>query len=300
MKLLLLPQNLNKSPAKSISRTRWLACGPFRLSLGKRTLVMGILNVTPDSFSDGGRYASPRRALLRALAMQEEGADLIDIGGESTRPGAKAVSAQEQMRRILPVIERLAPQLRIPISVDTSKAVVAKQAIQEGASLVNDVSALGDPKMSQVIAASGVPVILMHMRGTPRTMQARAHYRQPIPEILRELQFSIEKAHRAGISDDQILIDPGIGFSKGLRENLIVFKELAAFKKWGFPIVIGPSRKSFIGEILGKKDPGERLFGTAAAVAWAAMHQADIVRVHDVAPMREVVEMTQAILEAPS
>ena len=258
---------------------------------------MGILNVTPDSFSDGGYYLSTRRAVAHALKMQEEGADLIDVGGESTRPGAKPVSAQDEIRRILPVLDRLVGKLRIPISVDTSKAAVAKAALCAGAGLVNDVTALRDPAMAEVVALAGAPVILMHMRGSPKTMQRKASYRRVVPEVLAELKQSIRKALAAGISRRQILIDPGIGFSKRPEQSLAVLQGLRRFKALGFPLVVGPSRKSFIGHVLGA-DVEDRLFGTAAAVSLAVTHGADVVRVHDVGAMRQVVAVSEAILRA--
>ena len=311
-----------------------LRCGRFLVPLGRRTLIMGILNVTPDSFSDGGRFFHPGRAVAQALQMQEEGADLIDIGGESTRPGARPVSAREEMKRILPVIERLSARLRIPISVDTSKALVARRAILAGACLINDVTALRDPKMPEVVAQAGVPVILMHTRGTPRSMRRLARYRRLLPEILAELKQSIQKALNAGIRKDRILIDPGIGFAKGPEDSLQILRHLRAFKRLGFPMVVGPSRKSFIGYILERPfsargglafggdsvrgstgsprtgNPGhpehveadrpaqDRLFGTAAAVACAAAQGAEILRVHDVAAMRQVADLAQAIAQA--
>ena len=255
---------------------------------------MGILNVTPDSFSDGGHFLNPRRAAARALRMQEEGADLVDVGGESTRPGARPVSAAEELKRILPVIERLAGRLQMPISVDTRKAVVAREAIRAGASMVNDVTALRDPGMAGVVASAGVPVVLMHMRGTPRTMQRQAIYRRLIPEIVAELKRSVARALRAGIRKHQILLDPGIGFSKRPEANLLLLNRLKAFKRIGFPVVVGPSRKSFIGHVLGVPVE-ERLFGTAAAVALAVAGGADVIRVHDVAAMRQAADLAAAI-----
>lgn len=257
---------------------------------------MGILNVTPDSFSDAGRFFSARKATAHALKMQQEGADLIDVGGESTRPGAKPVSAREELRRILPVLERLAGKVRIPISVDTSKAEVAEAALREGASLINDVTALKSPRMAQVIARAGVPVILMHMRGTPRTMQKNPAYRRLIPEILRELKEAIGRATSAGIARQKILIDPGLGFGKRPEQSLALLKNLSEFKALGCPIVVGPSRKSFIGQALGVP-VGGRLYGTLAACAWATAQGADVVRVHDVSAVRQVVDMTRAILQ---
>ncbi len=270
---------------------------------------MGILNVTPDSFSDGGRFLSARRAVSHALRMQREGADLIDVGGESTRPGARPVSAREELRRILPVIEQLAGGLKIPISVDTSKADVAEAALQAGASLVNDVTALGDPAMGRVVARAGVPVILMHTRGTPLTMISKARYRKLIPEVVLELKRSIRKAAAAGIRKKNILIDPGIGFAKSAEQSLELIRRLAEFKKLGFPVVAGPSRKSFIGAASHQRRgissaartvpprslAEERVFGTAAAVALCAAHGAEIIRVHDVAAMRQAALIGHAI-----
>jgi dihydropteroate synthase len=255
---------------------------------------MGILNVTPDSFSDGGQFLSARRAVAHALRMQREGADLIDVGGESTRPGARPVPAREEMRRILPIIEQLAGRLKIPISVDTSKAAVAEAALRAGASLVNDVTALGDPAMGRVVSRAGVPVILMHTRGTPLTMKSKARYRKLIPEVLLELQRSVRKALAAGIRRKNILIDPGIGFAKSAPQSLELIRRLTEFKKLGFPVVAGPSRKSFIGLALGDLG-GDRLLGTAAAVALCAANGADMIRVHDVAAMRQAALVGGAI-----
>lgn len=260
---------------------------------------MGILNVTPDSFSDGGRYLNPKLAVRRALQMQAEGADLVDVGGESTRPGARPVPAAEEFRRVVPVIEALAGRLKIPISVDTRKASVAQAALRAGASLINDVSGLADPKMVLVVAKAGVPVVIMHMRGTPRTMRRLARYRRLIPEVTAELKQSIRRALAAGISRERIILDPGIGFAKGPEESLLLLKNIPAFKKLGFPVLIGPSRKSFIGEALGT-GPEDRLFGTAAAVSIGVSGGADIVRVHDVKEMRQVVDLCDAILKAGS
>ncbi len=257
--------------------------------------MMGILNVTPDSFSDGGLYSDPRRALARALQMQKEGADLIDVGGESTRPGARPVSAREELRRVLPVLERLAGKLRIPFSIDTRKAAVAEAALQAGAGLVNDITALKDPRMPEVVAQAGVPVILMHLRGTPRTMQRCPRYRRVVSEVISELKGSIRKALAAGIPRDKILIDPGLGFGKRPEDNWLLLKNLPALKALGFPVVVGPSRKSFIGLALNGAPPEDRLIGTAAAVALSVAGGADIVRVHDVAAMRQAALVAQAV-----
>ncbi|MBI1953678.1 MAG: dihydropteroate synthase [Candidatus Omnitrophica bacterium] len=258
---------------------------------------MGVVNVTPDSFSDGGEFLDPEKAFRHALALVEEGADLVDVGGESTRPGAQPVSAEVELKRVLPVIERLAGRVQVPISMDTSKAAVARAAVAAGASLINDVTALRDPGMAQAAAEAEVPIILMHLRGTPQTMQSQCRYDRLIPEILEELKPAIDQARQAGIAEDRILIDPGIGFGKTPEQNLALIKNLKELKALGFPLVVGPSRKSFIGQVL-DLPVGERLMGTAAAVALCAANGADIIRVHDVAAMRQVVRMTEAILKS--
>ena len=256
---------------------------------------MGILNVTPDSFSDGGRFQDSRDAVIRALEMEKEGADLIDVGGESTRPGATPVTAEEELGRILPVLKQLIGQLKIPVSVDTQKAVVAREALWAGASLINDVSGLRDPQMGEVVAQAGVPVILMHMRGTPATMQKDPHYDNLIPEICRELKESIQKAVAAGIANDKVLVDPGLGFSKRLEDNLEILRNLRQIKALGFPVCIGPSRKSFIRHFVGS-DPRNLFLGTAAAVVMGVFGGADMVRVHDVAGIRKVCALADAMV----
>ena len=256
---------------------------------------MGILNVTPDSFSDGGRFLDPGRAARRGLQMAEEGAGVIDVGGESTRPGAARISADEELRRVLPVIERLAGAVRIPISIDTSKAAVAARALQAGASIVNDVTALrGDPKMRSVIARARASIILMHMAGTPHTMQRRPRYRHVVDEVAAFLSEAAEQARRAGIARSRIFIDPGLGFGKTVSHNLQLLRGLHRFTALGFPVVVGPSRKSFIGHTL---DAGldERLPGTLACVAHAWASGARMVRVHDVKPAVQLIRMLQAI-----
>ena len=269
-------------------------CGKFRLLIGQRPLIMGVLNITPDSFSDGGRFLNPRTAVAHALRLEEEGADLIDLGGESTRPGAKLVPVKEEMSRVMPVVERLVGRLKIPISIDTYKSQIAAAACQAGAALINDVTALRDPQMAQVIARAKTAVILMHMRGTPATMQKRTGYRNLIATVRADLSRSIRSAKAAGIPGNKILIDPGIGFGKGLDENLALIRNIGAFKSLGYPVVVGPSRKSFIGLLTGSSIE-DRLFGTAAAVALAAAYGADILRVHDVAAMRQVALVAAAI-----
>lgn len=266
-----------------------------RLELGRRTRIMGVLNVTPDSFSDGGRYLDAGRAEERAWKIAEEGADILDIGAESTRPGSAGVPAAEEMRRLLPVLERLAGTYPIPISVDTAKAEVARAALERGASILNDVTALeGDPDMAAEAARSGAAVILMHMRGTPATMQ-----REPFsPDILAELEawaeVAVARARNAGVSSDSIVLDPGIGFGKSVSQNLEILRNLDRLARTGYPVLVGTSRKSFIGAVLG--DPArDRIWGTGATVAASAIFGAHIVRVHDVAPMRDAALLADAI-----
>ena len=290
--------NLLGCPPRLPDAPRTLPCGRHRLLLGARTLVMGILNVTPDSFSDGGRYLDPSAARARALAMVAEGADLIDIGGESTRPGAAPVAADEELRRVLPVITLLAPLLPVPLSIDTSKAVVAREALAAGATLVNDVTALrGDPAMAEVVAAAGVPAILMHMQGTPLTMQAAPHYDDVVGEVTGWLQEAAADARARGVAPEQILIDPGLGFGKQPDHNLQLLRHLDRLVETGYPVVVGPSRKSFVSAVL-SVGPEERVMGTAAAVAVAVAHGAAIVRVHDVQAMSQVARVAEAIRRA--
>lgn len=260
-----------------------------------RPRVMGILNVTPDSFSDGDRYFDAARAVDRALEMAAEGADIIDIGGESTRPYAPPVDQNEELRRVVPVVEKLAGCLNIPLAVDTYKAAVAREALQAGAEIINDISALAlDPDMASVIAAAGAGAVLMHMRGTPQNMQVDTAYTALIEEIAADLGKSMQVAEAAGIGREQIVLDPGIGFGKSIEGNLEILRRLREFAKLGRPLLIGTSRKSFIGKLLGR-DMDHRQFGTAATVVIAIMHGASIVRVHDVKEMRDVVDMTTAV-----
>jgi len=259
---------------------------------------MGILNATPDSFSDGGLYRDPDAALARASAMAEQGADLIDVGGVSTRPGAAEVPLDEELRRIIPVVERLAAVLSIPLSVDTSRAEVAAKALEVGASLINDVTALrNDPSMASVIARSRARVILMHMRGTPRTMQRSPRYRDVVGDVADFLATQAERARAAGIERSRILIDPGLGFGKTVRHNLQLLQALPRFAALGFPVVVGASRKSFIGQTL-DVELGERLAGSLACAAHAQAAGACIVRVHDVKETVQLVRMLEAIQRA--
>jgi dihydropteroate synthase len=276
--------------------SKQLKCGKFRLTLGEGVLVMGVLNVTPDSFSDGGRYLDVGKAVARAKSMEKDGADIIDIGGESTRPGARKVPAREELRRVLPVIGALSSRLRIPISIDTYKSQVAREAIDAGAVMVNDITALrGDEKMTSIVAESGVPAVLMHMRGTSGTMQRNPHYQNVMGEICSFLKKRSEFATRSGIDAGQIIIDPGIGFGKRLEDNIEIIRSLGKIKKIGYPVLVGPSRKSFIGTLLGLPSD-ERLEGTLAAVTACVLNGADIVRVHDVKEVARAVKVSQAIL----
>ncbi len=270
-------------------------CRGKSLTFGQRTRIMGILNVTPDSFSDGGRYLDVDRAIAYAYKMVEDGADIIDIGGESSRPGALPVPTDEELARVLPVIEELANGTATLISIDTYKSAVARSALQAGAHIVNDITALGDAEMARVVAEMDAGLILMHMKGIPRTMHRSPVYRNLIPEILTFLQQRIGKAQAKGICPDQIMIDPGIGFGKTAEHNLEILRCLDQFRSLDKPLLIGSSRKSFIGKILNLPNPADRLEGTAATVAWAIAHGADIVRVHDVKAMCHVAQMTDAI-----
>jgi dihydropteroate synthase len=260
-----------------------------------RPLVMGVLNVTPDSFSDGGRYLDPGAAVTHALEMVEEGADLIDIGAESSRPGAAPVPEAEELRRLIPVVREVCRQVSVPVSVDTTKAAVAAAAIEAGAAMVNDISAgQADPAMRRVVAESGAGLVLMHMQGTPPTMQQAPRYGSVVDDVRDFLRARMQAAAQAGIAADQILLDPGIGFGKNLDHNLALLARLDALQPLGRPILVGVSRKAFIGEVLGRRTD-DRLMGTAAAVAAAVLRGAMVVRVHDVKAMRDVVRMIHAI-----
>ncbi len=265
----------------------------------QKTRIMGVLNVTPDSFSDGGLYFDRARALDHALRLAEEGADIIDIGGESTRPGSEPVSLDEEIRRTIPVIETLSGQISTPLSIDTCKSEVARRALDAGAFLVNDVSGLRfDPEMAGLIAEKGVSVVIMHMRGTPKDMQKDPVYEDLISEIMEYLHESIHIAEKAGVDGGKIIVDPGIGFGKTVGHNLRILKDLKRFRELNRPILIGTSRKSFIGNILGNISPEERIMGTAATVAIGIINGADIVRVHDVREMVDVVKIADAIKRA--
>jgi dihydropteroate synthase len=271
------------------------------LVLGERTLVMGILNVTPDSFSDGGAFLDVDAAVARALQMEHAGADILDIGGESTRPGSQGISAGEELRRILPVLERLRGKIKIPISVDTSKSEVAEAAAAAGAEILNDVTALrNDPLIAESARGRKLPLVLMHMRGDPRTMQKGPFARDVVRDVLAGLRRATAIARDAGVAKSQIIIDPGIGFGKSYSQNFELLARLPELAKLGFPILIGTSRKSFIGRALegsprGSVAKAERIWGTAATVAASILQGAHIVRVHDVAEMSEVARVTDVV-----
>ena len=267
----------------------------FLSALGQRTLIMGILNVTPDSFSDGGRFLNLKDAVAHAKQMAADGADVIDVGGESTRPGSEPVPLDEELRRVIPTIKTIRQELDVPISIDTYKAEVAERALEAGANLVNDISALRfDEKMKKVVAKYKVPVVLMHMLGTPKTMQQNPTYEDVVKVIIAFLLERIEAATAAEIARENIIVDPGIGFGKRGVHNLEILKRLAEFRVLGCPILIGTSRKAFIGQIL-KTDINERLEGTLASVVISVMNGADIVRVHDVKAVKRAVEIADAI-----
>lgn len=269
------------------------------LDCSSRTLVMGVLNVTPDSFSDGGRFYDPVKAVQHGLRLARDGADIIDVGGESTRPGSEAIPAQEEIRRVIPVIEALAHEVKVPISIDTYKSQVADRALEAGAAMVNDISAMRfDPAMAEVVAKHRAPVVLMHMLGTPKDMQVDPKYKDVVGEILDFLEARIHWAVSKGVAEDRIIVDPGIGFGKTLEHNLSLIKNLSRFRSLGKPILLGTSRKSFIGKILGV-DVNQREEGTAATVALGICNGANIVRVHDVARMVPVVRVTDAVMRAP-
>ncbi|MEA5535290.1 dihydropteroate synthase [Crocosphaera sp. XPORK-15E] len=263
---------------------------------GKRTYLMGILNVTPDSFSDGGEFNSLETALNQAQVMIDRGVDIIDIGGQSTRPGAEEISLEEELNRVIPVIKILRQTSLIPISIDTTRAVVAQAAVEAGADIVNDISGGSfDQKMFPTVASLDVPLILMHIRGTPKTMQNNTNYQDLITEIYQWLQTQLEKAIKIGIDQDKLIIDPGIGFAKNYQQNIELLRHLSKFKQLQCPVLVGVSRKSFIGQILQQNDPKKRVWGTAAACCAAIAEKADILRVHDVKEMKDVVQVADAI-----
>jgi dihydropteroate synthase len=273
-----------------------LKWGKHSLELGRKTLIMGVLNVTPDSFSDGGHYFSKEQAIKQALNLVAEGADIIDIGGESTRPYAEKVSLDQEMERVIPVIEELSKTVNVPISIDTYKAKVAHAAVRAGASIINDISALRfDPEMVSVAQAARVPLILMHMKGTPGNMQDNPAYDNLMGEIISFFHDVIEGAVKNGISEDMIILDPGIGFGKNFNHNLMIIRDLKRLADIGLPVLLGSSRKAFIGKIL-DKTPDERDTGTMATVAAGIMNGAHIVRVHNVRMAKETAKIVDSIL----
>jgi dihydropteroate synthase len=268
------------------------------LELGRRTLVMGVLNVTPDSFSDGGRFVDFGSAVEHALAMEAAGADLIDVGGESSRPGSEPVSADEELRRVLPVVEALAARVAVPISIDTTRASTAHAALDAGASIVNDISALRfDPELATVTASAGAGLILMHMRGNPKTMQTLAPSEDILNEVTRDLLDATTTAQERGVPFESIVLDPGIGFGKALQQNVELIARLDRLTRLDRPILVGTSRKSFLGKLTGR-DTGDRLAATVASVAAAVLHGAHIVRVHDVVETVDAVRVADAVLAA--
>ncbi len=277
-----------------------------RLVLGRRSCIMGIINITPDSFSDGGRFFDTRTAVDHGLALAAAGADIIDVGGESTRPFSDAVPAEEEARRVIPVIEQLAARLTLPISIDTTKSEVARQALAAGAAIVNDVSALRvDPALGALAASEGVPVILMHMLGTPKTMQVNPEYQDVVVEVREFLADAIMRAEAQGIDRARIIVDPGIGFGKTFDHNLLLLKRLAALQELGVPLLVGASRKAFIRNLL-KQDDARDIpadlpvveAGSQAAAVTAVLNGAHIVRVHDVAGARAALTVVDAIRHA--
>jgi len=266
-----------------------------RLDFSAGCIIMGVLNVTPDSFSDGGQFFDTGRAIAHGLEMAAQGAAIIDVGGESTRPASAPVSTAEQTKRVVPVIEGLVKNVSVPISIDTYDYKVAEAALQAGAAMINDITALSDRRMAQLAAKQQAPVVLMHIQGTPKTMQVDPKYDDVVGEVLEFLLTRAERAQQLGILKERIFIDPGIGFGKTVQHNLLLLKNIEKFVATGYRVLIGPSRKSFIGKITGKENPAERIFGTAAAVALCVSAGVSVVRVHDVAEMLDVIKVVQAV-----
>ena len=276
-------------------------CRDRELPLGERTLVMGIVNVTPDSFSDGGMFEDAEAAVKHGLRLLEEGADVLDVGGESTRPGSDAVGAEEERSRVLPVLEGLrreAPEA--VLSVDTRTAVVAEEALVAGADVVNDISAGADPAMFRVIEAAGAGMVLMHMRGEPKTMQSDPRYDDVVAEVRAFLAERLETAVAAGIGRDRLCVDPGIGFGKNLEHNLDLLRAIGSFRELGVPVLVGVSRKRFVGELSGVDEPADRVEGSLAAAVWCAAQGVDLVRVHDVGPTVRALRVVDAIVRGRS
>jgi len=291
-----MPSTITTRAARAIP-----CSGGRAIVLQRRPLVMGVLNLTPDSFSDGGLWLEPEKAVERGLEMVSSGADLLDLGAESTRPGggvygggAAHVPVDEELRRLLPVLGRLRDEVEVPISVDTRKGEVASRALAGGADLVNDISALTDPEVARAVAEAGCPVVLMHSRGELAQMQREIRFDDLLAEVVGELDRAVDRAVRAGVSRQQIFVDPGIGFGKTPRQNLLLLRNLDALDDLGCPVLVGASRKSFIGQLTGAP-ADDRLGGSLAAVGWAAAHHAAVVRVHDVAATRQFLDVWEAI-----
>lgn len=300
-----ISQQLNEVLKNSQKDFFSLKAGRFNLRLGRRTLIMGIVNVTPDSFSGDG-ILREKNVIAGAIPfvkkMMRDGADILDIGGESTRPGAKAISYKEEIKRVVPLIKFLSKRIKIPISVDTYKPEVARAALEAGAVIINDIMGLKakDPLIKVLKNFRDVPIVVMHIKGKPRTMQKNPVYEDLMEEVLENLQRSIDAGLQAGISIERFIVDPGIGFGKTVEHNLEIIRRLSELKSLGRPILVGPSRKSFIGKILHSPEESQRIFGTAASVACAIANGANIVRVHDVKEIKQVVRLADSILHPPS
>ena len=286
---------MGRPSLQAVAQQTWFVAKGREVRCGERPLIMGVVNVTADSFYDGGRYAEPERAIVHAIELVEQGADILDIGAESTRPGAQPVNEEDELARVMPVVAELARRVTVPISVDTTKSRVAQSALDAGASIVNDVSALRwDEKMASVVARSGAAVVLMHMQGTPQTMQTAPTYDDVVAEVARFLGERMQAALEAGIAKTNIVLDPGIGFGKLLEHNLELLNRLRELAMLDRPLLVGVSRKAFIGRMVGRA-AAHREWGTAAAVALAVDRGARILRVHDVAMMTDVVKVAAAI-----
>lgn len=276
-----------------------IEAGPFSLVFGHRTRIMGIVNVTPDSFSDGGLFFDAVKAVEHGRALADAGADVVDVGGESSRPFSESVTVEEETQRVIPVVEGLAKRLSVPVSIDTTKAAVARRAIDAGACIINDIGAMRlDPDMAPLVAGAHVPVILMHMKGRPKDMQVEPSYEDVASEVKAFFRKVLARTEQAGIGRDKVIIDPGIGFGKTVTHNLLLIKHLSMFHNLGVPILIGPSRKSFITKILGSGPEERREVGTQAALAVAAYQGVHMVRVHDVARTKQTLGIIDAVRSA--